>query len=1171
MTSENRLHVHMLGQPRIMWHDQPLTIQRRMARVFIYYLASHKSMVSRSELIVLFWPDAPNSRQNLRDLLSKLRAELPDPDIIQTDRDYVGLDYQKVNSDVLIFEDLYEQLSLPFLNIENRPVTEAIYQKLLNAVNMWNSPTYLYGVSTYNKEELNEWVTYKNRQLRFKWLSLMMRISQHLTAIGDLEGALTWLEKVNDQDEDYDFPQVIYKRLDVLHQMGKLSQAYDFGVQYLEDIKTNWFSEYRLPFETLMKKIENERFHAAIRTQPPSRSKRSNNIPFVGREDLITQIQRAYNRGDIVVISGETGIGKSRLMLEFINSLTNPTPVYSMEAIYSERKIAFHPIIEHFRRILNMGDWQKIEKFWISQLSLLMPELQSQLENRSEYFNLSENQLLSVYEAFRQVLLTLSGKHKIIISVENAQWLDQETIGLFSYLTHRQFFSEKAFLVLLLGKDEMNIPVFDFLKDPAWAGQVAWIQIPPLDLDTISNIAFYVLRKPLSEQQTQGLMDATGGNPLFVIETLQMMIEKPDLLTKLTWDQIPLSGVVQIVIRERLSYLSRNARQVLDCAAIVGSAFSFEYVAVMADLQETALVLAIDELIDKDIIAIISQLHQPLCYKFNQTFIRNVVLQGLSQTHKQILHKHLADHLLTRIEEKKTAEELADIGYHLSSAGKVEQAFQYWIEAAELFNNTDINQKANNAYEQAYLLSQNHTFDITDEQLFKLWVGWGELAHKMNDLMSATAYYHRAVKEGLHYNSSLLMGSGLSGEGYLYLMRGLPDQASQYLERAALYLKEGSASEYIRNSIRIMLTHLYHFDLQASIKEYVSIAWLENQMKTDKDQLIFASLLSTIALTYTLSGKFKEAETEANKSIQTAIKLNNPTLRIENEFSLGLGYYYQGLYKQSLEKFGLVIQIAESNYYWRFVLESLSVINRVYLAIGKTYQCLENIQNGYTLAKVYQYTRMHSIFMNSEGRFYLTFGKYEKAISLFEDSIKFSNNNRDVLLNQMWIGFSKTLMGELEDGLKMLQQVVEDVETQQLIQIQLESKARLGLTLYLMGDVQASLTLLREVTDQSQDYGFASAGTAFAYVQAHDALSKHEPDIAREMVDIIMLKAKQEESPWLEWHALDITIEADKLVGKSCKQYLNQKQSIVRNLNQSKPQNLDLSLDLNSPPLFVLV
>lgn len=1171
MPPENRLMIHLLGQPRIFWGDQQLNIQRKLARIFIYYLACQKSMIGRSDLVVLFWSDSPNSRQYLRDLLSKLRAELPDPDIILTDRDWIGLDYTKVNSDVLIFEDLYEQLSLPFLNIENRPLPEAIYQKMLNAINMWEAPTFLYGTPLLDSDELNEWVTDKNRKLRFKLLSLMMRVAHHLITKGDLESALTWLEKVNDDDDNYDFPQVVYNRLDVLYQLGRISQAYEYGLSFADQIKTDWFAEYRLAFESLMKRIENERLQVAIRTQPPVRSTQAKNIPFVGRDDLIIQIQRAYHRGDIVVLSGETGFGKSRLLIEFINSLATPPPVYSMEAVYSESNIAFHAIIELLRKTLNMSDWQKIEKFWVSQLSLLMPELQSQLENKSVFFSLVENQQLSLYEAFRQVLLTLSGKQKILISVDNAQWLDQETIGLFSYLTHRHFFSEKAHLVLLLGKDELNLPIFDYLKDPSWISQIVSIQIPPLDLDAISNIAFYVLRKPFSEQHTQQLMEATGGNPLFVIETLQMIMENPDQLTDLSWDQIPASGVVQIVIRERLSHLSKNARQVLDCAALVGPDFSFDYVEVMVDLQEIVLVSAIDELIEKDIIVIISQIHQPLRYKFNQTFIRDVILQGLSQTHKQILHNRLADHLLTKIDEQKTADELADIGYHLGRAGKVEQAFQFWIKAAELFKNEDINQKANNAYEQAYLVSQNINFTISDEQLYELWVGWGELATKMSDFKSATKYYQHAVEEGFYRNSSLLIGSGLSGEGFLFTLRGLPGKAMQYLDRAAFHLKDGYMREYIRTSIRKMLTNLQDFNLQASIAEYESIAWLESQLKTDKDYQIFASLQSTIAMTYMLAGKFIEAETEANKSIQTAIKYNNFSIRIENEFTLGLGYYYQGMYKKSLERFGLALRIAESKYYWRFVLETVTANSRVFLALGKTYQCFENIQNGYTLAKVYQYTGMHSILINAEGRLYVAFGQFEKAINFFEESIKFSNNFRNYQLNQMWIGLCKALMGNLEDGIVQLRQVVQEVGNHQLQQLYGESQARLGLILYLNGDIHEALKLLKEVSFQSLEYGFAGAGTAYAYVQAQEAFRKETPEIAREMAEIIMQKAKQEESPWLEWHALDIMIAADKLEGKQSKKFLHQKQFIIRSLNQSKPQNLNFSLDSNSPPLFVLV
>ena len=1171
MAAENLLNVRLLGVPTIMWGDQTLSIQRRMARVFIYYLASHASMVSRSELVVLFWPDSPNSRQQLRDLLSKLRAELPDPEIIQTDRDWVGLDYSKVNSDVLIFENLYEELSLPFLNIEGRPVPEAIYQKMLNAVNMWAAPAFLYGVSFMEKEELNDWVVNKNKRLRFKWLNLMMRIAQHLMVVGDLESANSWLEKVNENDENYEFPQVIYNRLDVLYQLGKLSQAYEYGMEYAEEIKTNWFSEYRLPFEALMKKIENERLQVAIRIQPPARSARGKNIPLMGRNDLISQIQRAYRRGDIIVLTGETGYGKSRIFDEFTKNLNTSIPTYTIEPVYSERHIAFHALIERLRHSMNVQDWQKIEKFWVSQLSPLMPELQSHLDKKSEYYSLIENRQLGLFEAFRQVFLTFGGNQKILINVENAQWLDEETVHLFEYLTQRNFFNEKAQLFLLLSNNEQNLPLQTYLQNPAWISQIAKIDIPPLSLEDISNITLYLLRNPLSEEQTQQLMDATGGNPLFVIETLQMILEKPEMLSQKTWDSIPLSGVVRIVIRERLGLLSEISQKVLTSAALVGITFNLDYIHAMSDLYEDVLVFAIDELINNGMIEINSRKFQTLEYRFTQTFVREVVLQSISQTQKQILHKRLANYLLVTPHDRKTAEDNAVIGYHLGEAGKIEEAFQYWIEAAELYKNANDYQKADHAYEQAYLLFQNIRMDFSDQNLFNLWVGWGDLKTRMNDLKTATEYYQKAMEEGLFRKSSLLIGSGLSGEGYLYLLRGFPNQAMQYLDRAIIHLKDGYLEEYIRAGVRKMLTHLYHFDLNASMAEFESFAHLKNQLKTEKEFIVFASLQSTIALTYMLAGRFQEAETQANQAIQTALKYKISSIRVECEFNLGLGYYYQGMYQKALEKFGLALLIAKSNYYWRFALETLTVNSRVHLALGKTYQCLENIQNAYTLANMNQYTGMHCLLTNAEGRLFVAFGNYKKALDFFNQSIKFSNMNRNQLLDHMWIGFCYCMQGDLENGVQQLKLVVQDAEKDQLIQLKLEAEGRLGLALYMKGEIDEALELLKNVTEQTSKIGFAAAGTAFAFVRAQHALKNNEYEIAIDMGKQIMEKAKQEESPWLEWIALDIWLAANQSMGKTCKKCVVQKHSLIRNLNQSKPQNSDFTLDENTTPYFALV
>jgi DNA-binding SARP family transcriptional activator len=272
MAPENLLTVKLLGQPMISWGDKTITIQRKLARVIIYYLACQRTMIGRSDLVLMFWPDSLKGRQQLRDLLSKLRAELPDPEILVTDRDWIGLNGQKITSDVLIFQDLCEQLSLPFMTIENRPLPEAIYQKMLSAVNMWQATEFLFGIGVLDSDELNEWIAETNRKLRFNWLKLMMRIAQHLIMVGDLEGALTWLEKVSDYDKDYEFPQAIYLRMDTLYLLGRLTQAYELGQEYSEHIKSGWFEEFRTPFEVLMQKVEKERNQSTNRNQPTCKS-----------------------------------------------------------------------------------------------------------------------------------------------------------------------------------------------------------------------------------------------------------------------------------------------------------------------------------------------------------------------------------------------------------------------------------------------------------------------------------------------------------------------------------------------------------------------------------------------------------------------------------------------------------------------------------------------------------------------------------------------------------------------------------------------------------------------------------------------------------------------------------------------------------------------------------
>ena len=75
------LSIKLLGFPEIEWDHQPVTVPRKTLRAMLFYLACQKEMVGRADLILLFWPDEAeeDARRHLRETLSKLRAQLPDP------------------------------------------------------------------------------------------------------------------------------------------------------------------------------------------------------------------------------------------------------------------------------------------------------------------------------------------------------------------------------------------------------------------------------------------------------------------------------------------------------------------------------------------------------------------------------------------------------------------------------------------------------------------------------------------------------------------------------------------------------------------------------------------------------------------------------------------------------------------------------------------------------------------------------------------------------------------------------------------------------------------------------------------------------------------------------------------------------------------------------------
>ncbi len=159
----------------------------------MFYLACQSVPVERSHLVDVFWAteDEAEGRRNLREALTKLRSALPDPSLIITSNDQIGLDFY-ASLDVREFR----QLTVTGINpraVGNPVLPYQVFQRYQQAVGLWRYPQFLAGADLPSTEALDDWMTVA-AQLDSLWRNVLLRLADHQAAVGDLEDALFYVQ-----------------------------------------------------------------------------------------------------------------------------------------------------------------------------------------------------------------------------------------------------------------------------------------------------------------------------------------------------------------------------------------------------------------------------------------------------------------------------------------------------------------------------------------------------------------------------------------------------------------------------------------------------------------------------------------------------------------------------------------------------------------------------------------------------------------------------------------------------------------------------------------------------------------------------------------------------------------------------------------------------------------
>jgi class 3 adenylate cyclase/predicted ATPase len=426
--------------------------------------------------------------------------------------------------------------------------------------------------------------------------------------------------------------------------------------------------------------------------------------PFVGREEdsyLIRQAARRAARGSgrAVALVGEPGVGKSRLVHEFVGAIAEGEWQVLETGVGSFSKaMPYGPVLELLRSIFGVSDSEqrsRLVEHLRGQILALGEDLEALVAPLSAVFDLpvedffwrelsAEEKHERILDAAVALLQRLSDRKKLVLVIEDLHWIDEHS---------------KAFIGRLLD-GIAAVPIFalfnfrpEFSHD--WAGRSLFTQISiqPLEDEDASELAQVLLGSDTSVAVLKSsLIARTRGMPFFLEESVHSLLETGFLegevgalrLVKGSVDDAvaAVPPTVQSVLAARIDRLSPEAKRLLQSAAVIGKDFSKQLLSASVKTDDDdKLQRGLEELQAAEFIHEIRKLPEPE-YTFKHALTQDVAYASLLKNERRESHCLIAE-ALKRDFPARCEDSPEVLAHHLTEAGETAEAIDRWLEAGE--------------------------------------------------------------------------------------------------------------------------------------------------------------------------------------------------------------------------------------------------------------------------------------------------------------------------------------------------------------------------------------------------------------------------------------------------------------------------------------------------------
>ncbi len=430
--------------------------------------------------------------------------------------------------------------------------------------------------------------------------------------------------------------------------------------------------------------------------------------PLVGRRAELKTLEECWGkarngRGQVVMIHGEAGIGKSRLGYHLKNEVhrTNEALILEMRCSEYHQNSPFYPVLELLEReILKIkreesgaARFEKL-KAWLenedekdsimlpllaSFLSLPVPPAAVAILEKAMLIPATKKKML--VEKLLRMIFQLARSRPVFLFIEDLHWSDTSTREWLDYLV----------------KGLLTYPIFALCTTrpgfkPDWlnAPHATLLELSRLSGENVTIICRHQsFGKPFPGEVLEQIKTKTDGIPLFVEELSRMLVESGLLTEKADHFELtaPLPAhAIPSTLRDslitRLDRLSAAAREILQIGAVLGREFSFEFLKAVAGKPSGNLREALAQLVASELL-LPQETPSTTSYLFRHALIQDTAYATLLRRKRQNLHQQVV-----KVLEKEFPETAAKqpelIAYHLTEGGAFKEAIAKWEEAGLL-------------------------------------------------------------------------------------------------------------------------------------------------------------------------------------------------------------------------------------------------------------------------------------------------------------------------------------------------------------------------------------------------------------------------------------------------------------------------------------------------------